>query len=91
MADVAGQVVDGVRVLTRLVERIRRAGVPAIESAARGGKLFELAEKLGSPFVVFVGDEELADNALSIREVATREQEKLPVEAALARLKQAFP
>ena len=90
MGNVPGQVADGVRILSRRVEELRRAGIPAIESSARGGKLFELAERLGSPFVVFVGDDELAEDAYSIRDVATREQEKLPVEAAVARLKRFF-
>jgi histidyl-tRNA synthetase len=91
MGNVAGHVVDGARVMTRLVEKLRGEGIPAIESSARGGKLFELAEKLGSPYVVFVGDDELAEGAYSIRDVATRDQAKLPADAAIARLKQSFP
>ena len=91
MGNVAEQVVEGVRGMVRIVERLRSAGIPAIESSARGGRLFELAERLGSPFVVFIGDEELAEGSYSVRNVSTRAQERLPVEAAIARLRQSFP
>jgi histidyl-tRNA synthetase len=88
----AGERVEGgVRVVTRIVEDLRREGVPAIEGGARGGKLFELAEKLGAPAIVFVGEDELAEGTLSIRDVATREQTKLPRQDATAKLRQYFP
>ncbi|KAB2964814.1 MAG: histidine--tRNA ligase [Thermoanaerobaculia bacterium] len=91
VGDVAGQTVEGVRTLARIVERLRDAGVPALEASARGGRLFEVAESLGSPWVVFVGEEELAEGSYSIRDVATRGQERLPAEEAIARLRRVFP
>jgi histidyl-tRNA synthetase len=69
-----------------LLEELRSAGVPCQESPARGGKLFEQAEALASPAVVFLGDDELAAGTLSVRTLATREQRSLPRAEAIAEL-----
>ncbi len=70
-----------------LLEELRAAGVAAQESNARGAKLFELAELLGSPAVAFVGESELAHGTLSIRTLATREQQIVPRGEAIELLK----
>jgi histidyl-tRNA synthetase len=70
-----------------LLEELRAAGIPAQEASSRGGKLFELAESLGSPAAVFLGEEELAGGTLSVRTLATREQAALPRAAAFERLR----
>ncbi len=68
------------------IETQPRAGVPAIEGVGRGGKLFEQAEKLGSPAVVFLGEDELRDGTYSVRDLATREQRTLPASEAIQEL-----
>ena len=69
-----------------LLEELRSLGVPCQEASAKGGKLFELAESLGSPAAVFLGEDEVAAGTLSVRTLATREQVTLPRTEALARL-----
>ena len=69
-----------------LLEELRSAGVPCQESQTRGGKLFEQAESLGAPAVVFLGDDELAAGSLSVRTLATRQQRTLPRREAIAEL-----
>jgi histidyl-tRNA synthetase len=73
-------------VLLALAEELRALGIAAQESAARAGKLFELAETLGSPAVVFVGEDEIANGTLSVRTIASREQVVLPRAEAFALL-----
>jgi histidyl-tRNA synthetase len=73
-----------------LLEELRAAGVPCQEAPARGGRLFELAEKLGTPAVVFLGEDELAAGTLAVRTVATREQRTLPRAEAIAELAARF-
>jgi histidyl-tRNA synthetase len=58
-----------------LLEDLRSAGVAAQESSGKGQRLFQQAESLGSPAVVFLGEDELAAGMLSVRTMATREQE----------------
>ena len=74
-----------------LLEELREVGIPCQEASARGGKLFDLAESLGSPAAVFLGEEELAAATLSVRTLATREQRTLPRSAAVAALKSLYP
>ena len=73
-----------------LLEELREAGIPCQEAAGRGSRLFDLAESLGSPAIVFLGEDELAAGTLSIRTLATREQTTLPRSEAIARLAALF-
>lgn len=72
--------------LVALVEELRGRGIAAQEIGARGGKLFDLAEALGSPAVVFLGEDEIANGTLSVRTIASREQIVLPRGEAFAKL-----
>lgn len=69
-----------------LMEEMRLAGIPCQESPARGGRLFEQAESLASPAVVFLGDDELAAGTLSVRTLSTREQRTLSRAESIAEL-----
>ena len=75
--------------LVRVMEELRAAGIPCQEASGRGGKLFELAESLGTPAVVFLGEDELEAGTLSVRTLSNREQRTLPRGEAIAAL-QAF-
>ncbi|MCR4708080.1 MAG: histidine--tRNA ligase [Clostridiales bacterium] len=44
------------------------------------------ADKLGVPFTLFLGDDEIASNLLSLKDMATGEQEKLTEEAVAEKL-----
>ncbi len=48
------------------------------------------ADKIGVPFVVFLGEDEAAQNAVSVKDMATGEQQTLPVDAAAARIAEAI-
>ena len=76
--------------LVGLLEELRSAAVPCQEAGGRGAKLFELAESLGSPAIVFLGEDELAAGTLSIRTLATREQKTLPRSETIERLAALF-
>jgi histidyl-tRNA synthetase len=86
----AGQPAGAASELLAIAEALRAAGIPAIETGGRPSKLFELAEKLGSPFVVFVGETELRDGTLSIRDTTERKSETLGRAEALARIRESF-
>ncbi|MGE5234692.1 MAG: histidine--tRNA ligase [Acidobacteriota bacterium] len=77
---------DGVAPLFALIEELRRAGIPTVEGSGKGGKLFEAAERQRSPYVVFLGEQELADGTLTLRELATRGQRTLSRGEAIAEL-----
>jgi histidyl-tRNA synthetase len=57
-----------------LLEDLRSAGVAAQESSGKGQRLFQQAESLGSPAVVFLGEDELAAGMLSVRTMESRQR-----------------
>jgi histidyl-tRNA synthetase len=81
---------DAERGVVVLLEELRGLGLPGQEAGGRGGKLFELAESLESPAVVFLGEDELASDTLSVRILSSREQSKLPRSEALALLRKLY-
>ena len=81
---------DGVSPLTPIAERLRSEGVPVVETGARAPRLFQLAEQLGAPALAFVGEEELARGELSLRELGSREQTRLPFAEAADRLRRYY-
>jgi len=78
----------GERGALALAERLRGADIPAIEgSGGKAAKAFDLAEKLGSPAVAFLGDDELAAGTVTVKLLESREQVTVQPEEAIARLK----
>jgi histidyl-tRNA synthetase len=49
-------------------------------------KKFAYADKLGAQYVIIIGDDEIAEKKLSLKDMATGEQESLPLEEALDRI-----
>ncbi len=73
-----------------LAEELRRHGIAAVDAAGRSGKaLYAYADQLASPCLVFVGEEELAAGTVKLRDTATREEQTLERQAAIARLRPA--
>lgn len=71
-----------------LAERLRGRGIPAVEvSGGKAAKAFELAEKLGSPAVAFLGDDEIAAGTVTVKLLSTREQATVSPDEAIARLR----
>jgi histidyl-tRNA synthetase len=68
-------------------ERLRGAGVAAVEGPGRAARAFELAEKLGGPAVAFLGDDEIAAGTVTVKFLATRQQFTVKPEEAVALLK----
>ncbi len=72
-----------------ITQSIRRAGVSAIvDLMGRSlGKQFEYADKKGVPTVVIVGEKDLADASVTVRDMKTGDQEKVKVDELPSRLK----
>jgi len=65
-----------------LVIKLREAGLK-IESDLQGRSLkaqLKLADKIGAPLVGIVGDDELQNNQILIRKMATSQQELVPLD-----------
>jgi histidyl-tRNA synthetase len=67
--------------------KLRRAGI-AVELAYRGkvGQRMKRADRLGASHAIVMGDDELAAGEVTLRNLADGAQEKLTLDAALARL-----
>jgi histidyl-tRNA synthetase len=73
-----------------LAEELRSAGVPAVaELSARSLKAaLKRADRLGSRLAALLGDEELQAGEVTVRDLSSGEQARLPRAAAIARLKE---
>jgi histidyl-tRNA synthetase len=70
--------------LFSLVERLRRRGLPAVEATGKQEKVFERANSMKSPCVVFIGEEELKSGTYSLRTLKDGSRQNLD-EAGLVR------
>jgi len=72
-----------------ITQSLRRAGVSAIVDlmGRRLGKQFEYADKKGIPTVVVVGEKDLAEASVTVRDMKTGDQEKVKVDELPSRLK----
>jgi len=72
-----------------ITQSLRRAGVSTIvDLMGRSlGKQFEYADKKGVPTVVIVGEKDLAEASVTVRDMKTGDQEKVKVEELPSRLK----
>lgn len=71
-----------------IAQKIRSAGINVdIDLMNRGpSKNFQFADSQGIPFVAVIGEDELRDNVISLKELATRNEEKISVEELIKRL-----
>ena len=70
-------------------QKLRSEGVPA-ETDLMGRKLkqcFEYAEKAGIPYMIIIGEKELASGKLTLRNMARREQAELGMDGVLEMLR----
>ena len=72
-----------------ITQSLRRAGVSTIVDllGRRLGKQFEYADKKGIPTVVVVGEKDLAEASVTVRDMKTGDQEKVKVDELPSRLK----
>jgi histidyl-tRNA synthetase len=81
---------SGVSELTTLVEELRQQGLPAVEASGRQDKVFAFAEAQRSPVVLFLGEEELKQRSISVRDMRSRERRVLVREEAAKYLQEVF-
>jgi histidyl-tRNA synthetase len=76
----------------RITQMLRRAGRSAVVDmmGRRLGKQFEYADKKGIPTVVVVGEKDLADGEVTVRDMRTGNQTKVRVDALLGFLEAAL-
>ncbi|MBP3762835.1 MAG: histidine--tRNA ligase [Bacteroidales bacterium] len=73
----------------QVASRLRREGVAALvyPDAAKMKKQMDYANRKAVPYVAFIGENELKDNTVTLKNMADGSQETLTVDALLARLK----
>ncbi|MDE6330319.1 MAG: histidine--tRNA ligase [Muribaculaceae bacterium] len=71
-----------------IIARLRRAGISAqlYPDAAKMKKQMTYANAEGCPFVAMIGENELADSTISLKNMASGEQASLTVDELIARL-----
>jgi len=75
----------------RLVDHLRKSGINtefAYRESISGRKQFEQANKKGIPFSVIIGESELESNEVSVKNMISGEQSKVPREEIVSYLKQ---
>ncbi|MNT20892.1 Histidine--tRNA ligase [compost metagenome] len=83
---------DSLKGALRLAEQLRGRGVN-IEVDISGRKLekqMKAVLKKNVPFMLFVGEQELADGLYSLKDVTTEQEQKLTVEAIAERISQRY-
>ena len=73
----------------KAVSKLRHAGIKAemYPDAAKLGKQFQHADKRGIPFAVMAGDQEMAGNRFTLKDLATGEQKSVDLEELISELK----
>ena len=81
------------RELNRLADRLRRRGVPAtVGTGDRSLKaLLRQADAIGARWALVMGDQELAEGKVALRDLRTSEQRGLPVEVVVDELAPEVP
>jgi histidyl-tRNA synthetase len=72
-----------------ITQGLRQAGISTIVDlmGRRLGKQFEYADKKGVPTVVVVGEKDLAEGSVTVRDMKTGDQQKVKIEELLSHLK----
>ena len=67
---------------------LRRAGIATLvyPDAAKTKKQMDFANRNNIPYVVFIGEEEIASNTVTLKNMTSGEQEKVPVAEIVSRL-----
>ena len=73
----------------KAVSKLRQAGIKAemYPDAAKLGKQFQHADKRGIPFAVMAGDQEMAGDRFTLKDLATGEQKSVDLEKLTSELK----
>jgi histidyl-tRNA synthetase len=76
----------------RLIEQLLDGGVPAVGAVDRDGIGSQLAraDKLGVPFAIIIGQKEVREETVILRDMASGAQEILPLDSLVAELRARF-
>lgn len=79
------------RYCIRCAAQLRQAGISTLiyPDAAKTKKQMEFANRNRIPFVAFVGEEEIAADSVTLKNMTTGEQEKVPVTSLVEKLQNA--
>ena len=80
---------DDLSAAVRLAKALRQAGIRTqLYSEQKKFKAkMQYADKLGIPYVIFLGEDEIARGECSVKELRTGEQVSLPVDGAIAHIR----
>ena len=80
---------DDLSAAVRLATSLRQAGIRTqLYSEQKKFKAkMQYADKLGIPYVIFLGEDEIARGECSVKELSTGEQVSLPVDGAIAHIR----
>ena len=80
---------DDLSAAVRLATALRQAGIRTqLYSEQKKFKAkMQYADKLGIPYVIFLGEDEIARGECSVKELSTGEQVSLPVDGAIAHIR----
>ena len=72
-----------------IIDELRRAGIPVLQNLASDSLSAQLrhAEDLGVKHTIIVGQKEFVENSVILRDMTERNQEQIPVEQLVRRLK----
>ena len=78
---------EGYATSLRVLAQLRAAGIPAelYPEPAKLAKQFTYADKLGIPFTLVIGDEEVKNNQFKLKDMLSGEQSQVSLEELLAR------
>jgi histidyl-tRNA synthetase len=76
--------------LTRLAEELRSEGLPVVEATGSKERIYSFASQMRSPVIIFLGEDEIRDKRISVRNLESREQEPLERAEASRYLKRHF-
>lgn len=79
----------GIEASIQVANRLREAGIIAelYFEEAKLDKKISYANKLGIPFVILIGEDELQSGLLSLKEMATGEQSRMDIAGIIAKIK----
>lgn len=68
--------------IMRAVDKLEKIGIPTAIylEEVKPAKIFKYADRIGVPFIAIIGDDEIKENVVSLKNMETKEQKKLSLE-----------
>lgn len=73
---------DKVEKAIEIASALREKGIPTAIylEEVKPAKIFKYADRIGAPFIAIIGDDEIKENVVSLKNMKTKEQKKLSLE-----------